>query len=321
MSVNILSLTSVPFRPTTVQVPNLALIWHETNNSVVNKDAKKEVLKKSILGTRLTFNAASFFDVSRNYFVITPEELVVSCTKSAKKSAFKLITKRSLYPGKNALLIEYIKYSALWTTNKQFSSWFVLMNKPLGFLFLIIICFAFWWVFPGEPAHCIVMQRFGKGGRWRIANKLPHCTEPVSKIRIFPEKELRATVPISTFMCLWAIYIYSHDRSAYSAAGNMWTDPGNIKIAHRHMNVWKNLQCMMFLSTNKKFVLCFVCANSAFLLFQSALRKYVDIFVQKILSSQKLLFLIPILWEIHHKTWRGGEFGVFKYFTCHSLNW
>jgi hypothetical protein len=23
-------------------------------------------------------------------------------------------------------------------------------------------------------------------------------------------------------------YIYSHDRSAYSAAGKMWTDPGNI---------------------------------------------------------------------------------------------
>ncbi len=23
----------------------------------------------------------------------------------------------------------------------------------------------------------------------------------------------------------------------YSAAGNMWTDPGNIEIAHRHMNV------------------------------------------------------------------------------------
>ncbi len=32
-------------------------------------------------------------------------------------------------------------------------------------------------------------------------------------------------------------FIYSHDRSAYSAAGNMWADPGNIKIAHRHMKV------------------------------------------------------------------------------------
>jgi hypothetical protein len=31
--------------------------------------------------------------------------------------------------------------------------------------------------------------------------------------------------------------MYSHDRSAYSAAGNMWTDRGNIKYPHRHMNV------------------------------------------------------------------------------------
>ncbi len=28
-----------------------------------------------------------------------------------------------------------------------------------------------------------------------------------------------ASVPISEFRCLWAIYIYSHNRSAYSAAG------------------------------------------------------------------------------------------------------
>ncbi len=32
-------------------------------------------------------------------------------------------------------------------------------------------------------------------------------------------------------------FIYSHDRSANSAAGNIWTNPGNISIAHRHTNV------------------------------------------------------------------------------------
>jgi hypothetical protein len=32
-------------------------------------------------------------------------------------------------------------------------------------------------------------------------------------------------------------FIYFHDESAYSAAGNMWTNPWDIKIAHRHMNV------------------------------------------------------------------------------------
>jgi hypothetical protein len=33
------------------------------------------------------------------------------------------------------------------------------------------------------------------------------------------------------------LFICSHNQSAYSAAGNMWTDPGNIENAHRHMNV------------------------------------------------------------------------------------
>ncbi len=32
-------------------------------------------------------------------------------------------------------------------------------------------------------------------------------------------------------------FIYYHDRSAYSAIENMWTNPGNTYIAHRHMNV------------------------------------------------------------------------------------
>jgi hypothetical protein len=33
------------------------------------------------------------------------------------------------------------------------------------------------------------------------------------------------------------LFIYSHDRSAYSTTGYMWTDLGNMQIAHRHMIV------------------------------------------------------------------------------------
>ncbi len=58
--------------------------------------------------------------------------------------------------------------------------------------------------------------------------------------------------------CVCERFIYSHDRSAYSAAGNMWTDPGNIWITYiglrlcnsqkrkTYMGFW--LQCMAFVS-------------------------------------------------------------------------
>ena len=45
-------------------------------------------------------------------------------------------------------------------------------------------------------------------------------------------------LPVPTLIyCICEKFLYFQDQSAYSAAGNMWTDPGNIEIAHRHMNV------------------------------------------------------------------------------------
>jgi hypothetical protein len=43
----------------------------------------------------------------------------------------------------------------------------------------------------------------------------------------------------SPHSCVCEQFIYSHDRSAYYAAANMWTDPG---IAHRHINVEMGLE-------------------------------------------------------------------------------
>jgi hypothetical protein len=53
----------------------------------------------------------------------------------------------------------------------------------------------------------------------------PHCKESIRKNlkQIFPEKEFPHSCVCGRFM-----YSYSHNGSAYSAAGNMWTDPGNI---------------------------------------------------------------------------------------------
>jgi hypothetical protein len=44
--------------------------------------------------------------------------------------------------------------------------------------------------------------------------------------QIFPEKELRGHSPYFHInVSVSDLYMYSHDRSAYSAVGNMWTDP------------------------------------------------------------------------------------------------
>ncbi len=57
-----------------------------------------------------------------------------------------------------------------------------------------------------------------------------HCKEPLPKRRAkkqFPEKELRGHS--SNFHILVSVSdLCIHIESAYSAAGNMWTDPGNI---------------------------------------------------------------------------------------------
>jgi hypothetical protein len=55
----------------------------------------------------------------------------------------------------------------------------------------------------------------------------PHCKEPITK-QIFPEKELRGHSPnFHINVSLSDLYIASLGLP-FSAAGNMWTDPGNI---------------------------------------------------------------------------------------------
>jgi hypothetical protein len=57
-----------------------------------------------------------------------------------------------------------------------------------------------------------------------------HCKEPIpqNSKQIFPEKDLRGHSPNFRIYVTAERFIYSNDRYAYSAAGNMWTDPGNI---------------------------------------------------------------------------------------------
>jgi hypothetical protein len=65
-----------------------------------------------------------------------------------------------------------------------------------------------------------------------------HCKEKMPKIRkkYSQKRNCATTVPISnSYVCKG--FIYYHNQSAYSSAGNMWTDLGDIEIVHRHMNV------------------------------------------------------------------------------------
>ncbi len=52
-----------------------------------------------------------------------------------------------------------------------------------------------------------------------------------------PRKGIAQPQPQFPHSCIRERFIYYHDRFAYSVTGNMWTDPGNIFIAHRHTNV------------------------------------------------------------------------------------
>jgi hypothetical protein len=61
--------------------------------------------------------------------------------------------------------------------------------------------------------------------------------------QIFPDKELRVNSPnFHTHVSVSDLYIPTIDLPILLGINGvaklyMWTDPGNIKIAHRHMNV------------------------------------------------------------------------------------
>jgi hypothetical protein len=74
-----------------------------------------------------------------------------------------------------------------------------------------------------------------------------HCKELILKIpkQIFPEKELRGHSPnFHIHVSVSDLYILTINLPI--TAGNMWTDPWDIWIVHRHINVEIRTEAVQF---------------------------------------------------------------------------
>ncbi len=88
-----------------------------------------------------------------------------------------------------------------------------------------------------DTSTSMYLTVFLAGAKRRVLTFLytPPTTNAEKLKQIFPRKGIERPQSQFPHSCVCERFIYSHDRSAYSAAGNMWkwTDPND----HRHMNV------------------------------------------------------------------------------------
>ncbi len=103
---------------------------------------------------------------------------------------------------------EMLKFSVL----KRYSEILIWIILPLPDTYAVLYCTLY-----NNPNYFIYVLYPAKNQYWKFETNIPR------KGIVRPQSQ----IPHS---CVCERFIYSHDRSAYSGAGNMWIDPGNIKI-------------------------------------------------------------------------------------------
>ncbi len=86
------------------------------------------------------------------------------------------------------------------------------------------------------------VQEESQAGEFSWRRKVrSHCKESIPN-QILPEMKLQcaASVPISTFMFLWAIYIFPWLVCPSLLQKNRWTDRGKIYLAHTYVRECRN---------------------------------------------------------------------------------
>ncbi len=87
-----------------------------------------------------------------------------------------------------------------------------------------------------------------KNRPWQWCPELFACTATKIPFTYCHKRKSAASAPISTVMCLWAIYLFPGlVHIQYFLQQNRQTDPVNILIAHRHLNVEIRTEAVQFL--------------------------------------------------------------------------